>query len=214
MTWLPFAALCAVLWLAALAVIWITDAHERRALEVLALLDTEAADWDEPSRAEHDPRPKPAAPGSRQNPVDGRTHPCPTPGYRGHHAAVGAGAISSPYLCHGCSTWFVLPEEGADRAAPTLVSTPVSHIVTFWQPGSHDWTWADEYADLIGDPVTERVRERVNSEGIAFADDYAPVMLGSDGRVWDGHHRIVLAIEQRIPSLMVEVVTPPAGGAS
>ena len=98
--------------------------------------------------------------------------------------------------------------EKAD-AAPTLVSTPVSHIVTFWQPGSHDWTWADEYADLIGDPVTERVRERVNSEGIAFADDYAPVMLGSDGRVWDGHHRIVLAIEQRIPSLMVEVVTPP-----
>ena len=66
--------------------------------------------------AEHDPRPKPAAPGSRQNPVDGRTHPCPTPGYRGHHTAVGAGAISSPYLCHGCSTWFVLPEEGADRA--------------------------------------------------------------------------------------------------
>jgi hypothetical protein len=103
--------------------------------------------------------------------------------------------------------------EKAD-AAPTLVSTPVSHIVTFWQPGSHDWTWADEYADLIGDPVTERVRERVNSEGIAFADDYAPVMLGSDGLVWDGHHRIVLAIEQRIPSLMVEVVTPPAGGAS
>ena len=45
--------------------------------------------------------------------------------------------------------------------------------------------------------------------GIAFADDYAPVMLGSDGRVWDGHHRIVLAIEQRIPSLMVEVVTRP-----
>ena len=28
--------LCAVLWLAALAVIWATDSHERRALEVAA----------------------------------------------------------------------------------------------------------------------------------------------------------------------------------
>jgi len=56
MTWLPFAALCAVLWFAALAVIWISDAHERRALEVLALLDTEAADWDEPSRADVEAR--------------------------------------------------------------------------------------------------------------------------------------------------------------
>lgn len=31
--------LCAVLWLAALAVIWATDSHERRALEHLALLE-------------------------------------------------------------------------------------------------------------------------------------------------------------------------------
>lgn len=51
-----FVALCAVLWFAALAAIWITDAHERRALEVLALLDTEAADWDEPSRADVEAR--------------------------------------------------------------------------------------------------------------------------------------------------------------
>lgn len=51
------------------------------------------------------------APGTPQNPVNGATHPCPTPGYAGRHTAVGAGAISSPYVCHGCSTWFVLPEE-------------------------------------------------------------------------------------------------------
>jgi len=92
------------------------------------------------------------------------------------------------------------------ESAPVLVSTPLAHIVTFWRPGSHDWTWAEEYADLVDDPVTERVRERVRSEGIDFIDEVAPVMLGSDGRVWDGHHRIVIALEQRIPSLMVEVV--------
>lgn len=89
--------------------------------------------------------------------------------------------------------------------APVLVSTPLAHIVTFWRPGSQDWSWAEEYADLLADPVTERVRERVDSEGIAFADAHSPVLLGNDGRVWDGHHRIVIAIERRIPSLMVEL---------
>lgn len=39
--------------------------------------------------------------------VDGNTDPCPAPGYR-LHTAVGAGAISEPYLCHGCQTWFTL----------------------------------------------------------------------------------------------------------
>lgn len=56
------------------------------------------------------PPPSPA-PGSPQNPVDGTEHQCPAPGYRGAHVAVGAGAISPPYRCHGCGTWFVLPEE-------------------------------------------------------------------------------------------------------
>jgi hypothetical protein len=59
--------------------------------------------------AEHDPRPRPAALGGPENPVDGTTHPCPTPGYAGAHVAVGVGAISEPYRCHGCGTWFVLP---------------------------------------------------------------------------------------------------------
>lgn len=43
-------------------------------------------------------------------PVDGLTDPCPAPGYR-LHVAVGAGAISPPYRCHGCGAWFTLPEE-------------------------------------------------------------------------------------------------------
>lgn len=90
-----------------------------------------------------------------------------------------------------------------------LISKPLSHIVTFWRPGSHDWSWADEYADLMGRDreVTDAIDERVRLEGIAFADDFAPVLLGSDGRVWDGHHRICLAIKYCIPSLMCEVAS-------
>ena len=54
-------------------------------------------------------------------PVDGRTDPCPAPGYGGHHTAVGAGAVSPPYRCHGCGAWFVLPD-----AAPVPVPRPES----------------------------------------------------------------------------------------
>lgn len=89
--------------------------------------------------------------------------------------------------------------------APVLVSKPLAQIVTFWRPGSADWTWADEYADLINDVVTQRIGDRIDAEGIGFVDHITPVLLGSDGRVWDGHHRIVLAIERCVPSLMCEV---------
>jgi hypothetical protein len=40
--------------------------------------------------------------------VDGLTDLCPAPGYAGRHTAVGAGAISPPYRCHGCGAWFTL----------------------------------------------------------------------------------------------------------
>ena len=88
-----------------------------------------------------------------------------------------------------------------------LVRKPLGQILTFWRPGSHDdgWTWEDEYASLVSHPVTEKVRDRIHGEGIGFADDFAPVLLGSDGRVWDGHHRIVIAIQEAIPTLMVEI---------
>ena len=93
---------------------------------------------------------------------------------------------------------------------PVLVRKSLAQILAFWRPGSHDWTWADEYRDLISEPVTDRIRQRVASEGIGFADDFAPVLLGSDGRVWDGHHRIVLAIEQGVSFLNVEMAATTA----
>jgi hypothetical protein len=92
-----------------------------------------------------------------------------------------------------------------------LVCKPVAQIVTFWRPGSRDWLWADEYADIFGRDAgqTEVILKRVDSEGIDFADDFAPVLLGSDGRVWDGHHRICIAIQRGIHSLMCEVAGEP-----
>jgi hypothetical protein len=94
------------------------------------------------------------------------------------------------------------------NVAPVLVSKPLAQIVTFWRPGSQDWFWADEYTDLMGPrrEGTDAVHERVKAEGFGFLDHIAPVLLGNDGRVWDGHHRICLAIKEAVPSLMVEIV--------
>lgn len=90
--------------------------------------------------------------------------------------------------------------------APVLAEMPVAQIVTFWRPGSHDWTWAEEYEDVMTHSQTPAIRARIEVEGIGFADTFGPVLLGSDGRVWDGHHRICLAIQAGEPSLRVEVV--------
>ncbi len=46
--------------------------------------------------------------GSGVQVVDGATDPCPAPGYAGRHTAVGAGAISPPYICHGCGAAFTI----------------------------------------------------------------------------------------------------------
>ena len=61
-------------------------------------------------------------------------------------------------------------------------------IMEFWRPGSHDepWTWADEAADLAGE-LDDMIND-IQVNGILH-----PVVLGVDGRVWDGHHRILAA---------------------
>lgn len=88
---------------------------------------------------------------------------------------------------------------------PTLVQMAAEEVVSRWRPGSADWSWAEEWGDLQHDPVTAIVRERVLNEGIGFADKIAPVLLGSDGRVWDGHHRLCLALDMGIETVWVEI---------
>ncbi len=51
----------------------------------------------------------------------------------------------------------------------------VADIMQQYRPGSQDWAWGDEFAE-----IDERLFGR-------------PVVLGADGRVHDGHHRIRLA---------------------
>ena len=80
---------------------------------------------------------------------------------------------------------------------------PTAQVLCFWRPGSQDWTWKDEYHDLINRPETKAIEKRCLKEGWHYANKTHPITLGNDGRVWDGHHRIVLAIKHGVPSLTV-----------
>lgn len=91
----------------------------------------------------------------------------------------------------------------------SLVEKSVEEVLLRWRPGSRDWTWQEEFYDLLNDPhhkeVTAAVRLRVIEEGIGFIDGIAPILLGSDGRVWDGHHRLCIARELGIERVLVDV---------
>lgn len=58
------------------------------------------------------------------------------------------------------------------------------------RPGSRgdDWTWDDESLDLWRH---DQKTMRQLADDIAANGQQTPVTFGDDGRVWDGHHRIV-----------------------
>lgn len=104
-----------------------------------------------------------------------------------------------------------------------IASLPLSYIVANWRPGSADakgdsdepWTWDDERADLMEricvccdrpGHYQAQIVAKMKSEGVYWTVEGAP-MLGNDGRVWDGHHRIVGALDLGWETLLVEVVS-------
>lgn len=100
-----------------------------------------------------------------------------------------------------------------------MTTLAVSELIERWRPGSQDtadgpeganyaWTWAHEVADLLTRDRgrTEPIIWLAIHEGIDFAAEHVPVTLGDDGRVWDGHHRIVAAIALGIDKMTVDDV--------
>ena len=75
----------------------------------------------------------------------------------------------------------------------------LDHLLGVYAVGSGDWSWQDEYDDLIDQPGTQKLLARIRDEGIR-----EPILLGTDGRVWDGHHRIVIAMHLGLDSVPVE----------
>lgn len=75
----------------------------------------------------------------------------------------------------------------------------LDHLLGVYAVGSGDWPWREEYDNLIDQPGTQKLLARIRDEGIR-----EPILLGTDGRVWDGHHRIIIAMHLGLDSVPVE----------
>lgn len=86
---------------------------------------------------------------------------------------------------------------------------PLKRVLAEVRCGSEDWTWEEEWADLdrrhADTGYLTKLEEVIRENGITM-----PVLVGSDGRLWDGHHRLRLAVRLGIGYVPVEVVPPAA----
>lgn len=89
---------------------------------------------------------------------------------------------------------------------------PLQRVLTEVRCGSQDWTWDEEWADLdrrhVDTGYLAKLEQQIGENGITM-----PVLIGSDGRLWDGHHRLRIAVRLGIGYVPVEIVPPTAGGA-
>ncbi|MFD3999904.1 ParB N-terminal domain-containing protein [Streptomyces rubiginosohelvolus] len=89
---------------------------------------------------------------------------------------------------------------------------PLTRVLTEVRCGSRDWTWDEEWADLdqrhAESGYLDRLEQQIRANGITM-----PVLIGSDGRLWDGHHRLRIAVRLGIAHVPVEI-TPPAAPAA
>jgi hypothetical protein len=90
---------------------------------------------------------------------------------------------------------------------------PLARILAEVQCGSQDWTWDEEWADLDHYRAKELadLETQIKANGIT-----EPVLIGSDGRLWNGHHRLRLAVRLGIgyvPVRVPAVVSQPDGEA-
>jgi hypothetical protein len=111
-----------------------------------------------------------------------------------------------------------------EAPAPSYQMLSLFYVLDNWRPGSFDRTWEEEFAAL-GSP--ERAGEFIRTRNYGPRDGLAlrviralitdpgnlrrmmpPVVLGWDGRVWAGHHRLWLAHAVPLDDVLCDVVEP------
>lgn len=63
---------------------------------------------------------------------------------------------------------------------------PLREVMLKWRPGSFDHTWEEEILDLFCRDTIHMAELIIDIRKNGMRD---PVLLGNDGRMWDGHHR-------------------------
>lgn len=78
----------------------------------------------------------------------------------------------------------------------------VTYLMSNWVPGSYEqpWSWEDELKDILDRECLccgveghyqTALEDHMRSQGVFWSE--GQIILGEDGRVWDGHHRILAA---------------------
>lgn len=82
---------------------------------------------------------------------------------------------------------------------------PLGLILRDVAVGSRDWTWDEEFADLdtIHPEELRALHQDIATNGIK-----EPVLIGNDGRLWDGHHRLRIAVRLGIGYVPVQIIPP------
>jgi hypothetical protein len=108
------------------------------------------------------------------------------------------------------------PPAGQDASFPGPFQVwPLERILRDVAVGSGDWTWDEEWADLdrrhAETGYLNTLEQQIRDNGITM-----PVLIGNDGRLWDGHHRLRIAVRLGIGYVPVEVAptepTAPTAG--
>jgi len=87
----------------------------------------------------------------------------------------------------------------------------LADLLATYAPGSHPppWTWDDEERDIMARECVccgqlGHYQAQLEAHIATHGMDGLGVCLGNDGRIWDGHHRIVAARRLRIERVPVE----------
>lgn len=78
-------------------------------------------------------------------------------------------------------------------------NVPLPSLLTVFTPGD-DMTWPEQFEWLR---VHHSTRLRMLAKEIKAEGIREPILLGSDGRVWDGHHRLAVAMRLDIKQVPV-----------
>lgn len=103
--------------------------------------------------------------------------------------------------------------EDSEERTTVIEWWPLERVLTEFRPGSYPepWDWQMEHDDLWFGISARRMDALATSMQEEGQRD--PILLGTDGRVWDGHHRVCVAMRLGIEKVLVEAsLTGNSGG--
>jgi len=78
----------------------------------------------------------------------------------------------------------------------------LKHLMETYTPGD-EWSWEEEFS-VLEEIDHNKLRDLESS--VVAVGILNPILLGADGRIWDGHHRIYVAHKLGIGEVPVEKV--------